>query len=175
MRSILPACAVFAVVAFATPAQAQFGNSGLALTFGYFGVSEDEAVSIDGGFPIGLEGTRYIENGFESYLRFQVMLLRPNIGDQTAIGVAPALGIRYLFAEEMVRPYVGIDLSYLHLFNAVPGLVVDRVGPGANLGIEFFVSDSVAIGARAQTAMYLALDRQPYFSYGASAVAATYF
>ncbi len=169
-------CAVVAAALWASPAAAQYGNSGLALTTGYFQVSEQqETVAVDSGIPIGLEGSRYLENGFETYLRLQGMLLKERITQQYVVGLAPAIGIRYLFNEQGIRPYAGFDLSYLHIFGGDTGLVLDRVGPGVNLGIEFAVSDQLSLGVRAQSALYVMLNKSPFFSLGASAVAATYF
>lgn len=175
MRSILSAAAMFAALVVAGPAQAQYGNTGLSLSVGYFGVSEARTYAVDYGIPIGLEGTRYIEGGFETYLRGQAMLLREKVTGSFLIGLAPSLGIRYLFSEEFVRPYVGVDISYFHVFGGPSQLVVNRVGPGANVGIEFFVTDTVTLGARAQGALYVTLNEAPFWSFGGNVVAATYF
>ena len=61
----------------------------------------------------------------------------------------PSAGVKYLLMEESVRPYVGLDLSYLHLFGS-PVAPVDFVGLGPNIGVDWFLSDSVSIGVRAR-------------------------
>src|SRR3954462_11139029 len=111
MRSILPAVAVVAALAWAGPAQAQYGNSGLGLSLGYFGLNESTAFGINSAVPLGLEASRYLEDGWETYAHLQLMITKERVTNSSVVGVAPAVGIRYLLHEEGYRPYLGLDLS----------------------------------------------------------------
>ncbi|HSP77453.1 MAG TPA: hypothetical protein VLQ93_02915, partial [Myxococcaceae bacterium] len=88
-------------------------------------------------------------------------------------GVAPSLGLRYLFLEESIRPSLGADLSYLHVFK--PQTAAPYAGLGPNAGVDFFVSDSVSLGARVQYNVYLSLNDPLQTSLTLSAGAAVYY
>ncbi|HEX8437694.1 MAG TPA: hypothetical protein VF697_21480, partial [Archangium sp.] len=68
---------------------------------------------------------------------------------------------------------VGADLSYLHIFK--PQGDSNFVGVGPNAGVDFFVSDSISIGARAQYNAYLSLEEAVQTSLILSAGTAVYF
>lgn len=168
MRKLLFAVPAM-VTMWAVPAQAQFGNTGLGLGVGYLKMT----TSIDWGVPVSLEGSRYLENGFETYARVGMMILTEPVLKKQVLGATPSIGIRYLFSEESVRPYIGADIAYIHIF--FEGGAYQRVGPGLNLGVDMFVSESIALGVRGTAAMYISLNQSPEFSFGALAVASTYF
>jgi len=168
-----PLFALLAALFWAAPASAQFSNRSLGLTVGYMDI--DDADRLDNGIPIGLMGSLYIENGFEAVAHFDVMILREQIasGNKQVVGIAPSIGIRYLFSEEQIRPYAGLDLSFLLTFRDAG--VKSYFGLGPNLGIDFFVSSSVSLGVRAQYNLYLTLNSPIQNSIAGQVVAATYF
>jgi len=152
-------------------AHAQFANKSLGLSVGY--VDLNDADALDNAIPIGLMGSIYIENGFDAVLHADLMLVRDQISGNLILGWNLAPGIRYLFLEEQIRPYVGVDLSFFGLFR--PAAYQQYFGLGPNVGIDFFVSDSVSLGARAVANVYLTLNRPAQLSVGGQFVAATYF
>lgn len=165
--------ALLAALLWAAPASAQFANRSLGLTVGYMDI--DDADRLDNGVPIGLMGSLYIENGFEAVAHFDVMILKEQIasGNKQVVGIAPSIGVRYLFSEEQIRPYAGLDLSFLMTFRDAG--VKAYFGLGPNLGIDFFVTSSVSLGVRAQYNLYLTLNAPVQNSIAGQVVAATYF
>jgi outer membrane protein len=143
-------------------ATASFANRslGLGLTgFKLFG----ESGNIDWGVPISLEAAYYIENGFELYLRVPAMVLsQPLLVPPVIFGTGGQFGLRYLFMEESIRPFINFHLAGLVFFRE-PKVVF--AGPGAGAGIEFFVGDSVSLGLRAYGDLFVTLaDRGFIFS-----------
>jgi outer membrane protein len=172
MRTYLCAFSLLAALLGASPAHAQFANRSLGLSLGYMDFNRTAGLA---GTPfIGLEGSLYIENGFEvvslSKLMFPVDTFATP--EKRVIGLAPSLGIRYLLLEETIRPYVGSDISYLVVFKESTS---NFVGLGPNAGVDFFLSDSVSLGVRVQYNFYLALNEDTQTSLTASAGLATYF
>jgi outer membrane protein len=135
-------------------ASASFANRMLGISGGYSAFTANQ-VALSTVIPFALEAGYYIESGFDLYLRVQLGLIRQGVGfgvDRNSpgflFGIGGQLGIRYLFLEESVRPYVGIHLAGL-------GLPSDlRIGPpgygglGACGGVDFFLADSISLGVR---------------------------
>jgi outer membrane protein len=163
-------CTLFLV----SPARAQFANKSLGLQAGFLnltGVSN----ALDFGIPIGLAGSIYIENGFDVVAHIGIMVVHDPAPSQNLLALdGPALGLRYLFLEESVRPFVGLDLSFLNIFGNVPLKDTAFAGLGPNAGVEFFVSESISIGLVARFNLYVSLN-QVWESFGANLQVATYF
>ena len=94
-------------------ASASFANRNLGLGVGGFGiVGNSTAVGIDWGVPITLEGGFYIESGFEVFLRIPLLFAYQKFGvtadDGPGIVIASGgqFGLKYMFLEESIRPYV---------------------------------------------------------------------
>lgn len=155
----------------AAPAHAQFANRSLGLSLGY--MNFQRTAGLDSGAFLGLDASLYIESGFELVSLTKITFPVDPSTDKRVVGVAPSIGMRYLFAEESIRPYLGADLSYLFVFKA--DTTPQYVGVGPNAGIDFFVSDSVSLGARAQYNFYIALNEKTQNSLIFSAGAAAYF
>ncbi len=155
----------------AAPAHAQFDNRGLGLSLGY--MSFNRTAGLDSGFFVGLDASLYIESGFELVSLTKVSFPLDPTTDKRVIGLAPSVGLRYLFLEESIRPYLGADISYLLVFKA--DTTPQYVGLGPNLGVDFFVSDSVSLGVRGQYNFYIALNEETQSSLILSAGAAAYF
>ena len=171
MRSLLSTLALLAALFTAAPSHAQFANRSLGLSLGYMNFNNTVSLSHTG--FIGFDASLYIENGFEVVSLTKLAFPYDPISDRRVLGLAPSLGLRYLFLEEAVRPYVGADLSYLHIFK--PQGDSNFFGLGANVGIEVFVSDSISLGARGQFNVYLALNEGSQTSLMGSLGASVYF
>lgn len=155
---------------WAPEAHAQFANRSIGLSAGYLSLTPD--AGIDQGIPISFDASLYIEGGFDFVASVPLMILREPGGRQV-IGMAPSTGIRYLFSEETVRPYIEADLSYLHVFR--PEGTTNFVGLGPSAGIDVFVGSSVSVGVRGVYTFYLALNTPVTSSFGALAGVKTYF
>jgi outer membrane protein len=163
-------CTLFLV----SPARAQFANKSLGLQAGFLnltGVSN----ALDFGIPIGLAGSIYIENGFDVVAHIGIMVVHDKVLNQNVLALdGPALGVRYLFMEESIRPFAGMDISFLNIFGNANQQNTAFAGLGPNAGVEFFVSDSISIGLIARFNLYISLN-EVWESFGANAQVATYF
>ena len=171
MRSFLAALVLLAALCVATPAHAQFANHSLGLSAGY--INFNNTASLSSSAFVGLDASLYIEGGFEVVSLTKLSFPEDPITGLRVVGIAPSLGVRYLFLEESVRPYIGADLSYLHVFKDVGTSNFFGVGP--NAGLDLFVSDSISVGARAQFNAYLALNERVQTSLILSVGTAVYF
>ncbi len=171
MRSLLLALGLSVAFFAATPAHAQFANRSLGLSAGY--MSFNNTATLNDTVFLGFDASLYIEGGFEAVSLTKIAFPEDPISGKRVVGLAPSLGIRYLFLEESIRPYLGADLSYLHVFK--PQGDSNFFGVGPNAGIEFFVSDSISLGARAQFNVYLSLSEQVQTSLILSGGTAVYF
>lgn len=177
MRALVVATVLAAAALWAPEAHAQFANRSLGLSAGYISLAQTD-VGIDQGIPISLDASLYIENGFDFVVTFPLMILRDTAdpafpGGRQVIGVAPSSGIRYLFSEESVRPYLEADISYLHVFRETG--TSDFVGIGPAAGIDIFTGDTVSIGARVMYTAYLSLNAPVQSSFGGLVGLKTYF
>jgi hypothetical protein len=71
-----------------------------------------------------------------------------------------------------LRPYLGLDLAYLHVFLAEES---NFVGLAPNGGVDFFVSDTWSLGLRGYFNAYYWINRSLQTSLGASLGASAYF
>lgn len=171
MRSFCSALALLAALFLAAPAHAQFANRSLGLSAGY--MNFNNTASLNSTVFLGFDASLYVESGFEVVSLTKLSFPYDPISEKRVVGLAPSLGIRYLFLEEGIRPYIGADLSYLHIFKDSGEQNFFGVGP--NAGVEFFVSDSISLGARAQFNAYLSLDEAVQTSLILSAGTSVYF
>mgnify|MGYP007112205719 CR=1 FL=1 len=162
MRKMLQPLLVAAVLCGAAPSFGQtFANRYLGL-----GVSVVKLLgnspSLDVFVPISIEGGWYLENGFEFYARPQFFITRVlqgaqqsdgSVGAGIVVGGGGQVGVRYLFLEESIRPYIGLHASLVVLATAPAASFIP--GPGVNVGVDFFVADSVSIGLRVPVDLYL--------------------
>ncbi|MBI3185186.1 MAG: hypothetical protein HYZ28_23870 [Myxococcales bacterium] len=171
MRRLLPIALAVALFS-ATEAQAQFANRSLGASLGYMRFNGDQP--FDWAIPLGLESSLYVENHFDLTARVLLMLITERIEARQIVAAQTNLGVRYLFAEESLRPYAGAELAFLYIFRN-DGLQPAFFGIGPNLGIDYFAGDTVSVGARGFVYLYLMLNQRVWNSYGAQAVVATYF
>jgi outer membrane protein len=172
MRILLTVCLAAAAFLWAAPAQAQFENRHFGISGGYLSVSSDIPISM--AIPLSLEAGSYLQDGWEWYVHIPLMIVQESILQENVFGVGTHAGLRYLFAEEDVRPYIGAELAGLYLLETSRGNLLYG-GPGAVLGLEVFVSDSVSIGARVRGDFFLNLKESPIFAGGGQVTAAAYF
>lgn len=162
---------VFAAAALApSQADAQFANRSVSLSIGYMHLNE--AVGLESGFPLGLHYSGYIESGFEWTAGVQGMILRDATTRQV-VAVSGGPGLRYLFLEEGLRPYVGAELTYLHIFGYE--FATQFVGLGPYVGVDYFVTDTFSIGLRGQYNIYVMLNQRTQTALGANAVFSAWF
>ena len=114
MRSFFLALGISVALFVATPAHAQFANRSLGLSAGY--MNFNNTASLNSTVFLGFDASLYIENGFEVVSLTKIAFPFDPISERRVVGLAPSLGVRYLFMEESIRPYIGADLSYLHVF-----------------------------------------------------------
>ena len=189
MAKKLSTCVLVLGLLAATEANAQagsFANRSLGLGVSGFGIVSGDAVGIDWGVPITLEGGFYIESGFEVFLRIPLMFAHqlfgvpPTNGPGIVLASGGQFGLKYMFLEESIRPYVTLHLAGLYFVRDAQTqtqLTNFFMGPGIGAGLDFFVAESVSLGVRSYFDMYVTLNvTNPLsFSLGAGAAATTYF
>jgi outer membrane protein len=142
---------VVLAVLFTPAAHAQFANRSVGGTAGYLQL--DPNLGIEYGIPVGIEYSSYLENGFDWVSHAHGMIIKEPITQSNTWGFTLGTGIRYLFMEEHFRPYVGFDLSYLHIFGLTgTASFFGLVGP--NVGFEYFVTDGTSLGIRGEYNLY---------------------
>lgn len=164
-------------------ATASFAPRELGLGVSGFALLPKGADPVSWGLPLTLEGGYYIESGFELYLRIPLMLLQQQTGfgaDHSAPGTILAtggqFGVRYLFMEESIRPYVMLHLAAIYFFRDPSIGNSFYAGPGAGAGIDFFVADSVSLGLRGTVDLFITLNpTSVLFAVGGGVNATTYF
>lgn len=169
---------IFAVLV-AGNAQAQFANRsvGGGLSFVKF-TGGSAASGLDFAVPLTLQGSIYLENGFDLYAQVPLMLVQVNAGASTpdghgqVFGTGAHLGARYLFSEETLRPWVGLELACFVLLTTTPLVFA---GPGASLGVDWFVSDSISVGAHGFFDLFVELNAPLRPSFGGGLSFAAYF
>lgn len=174
MRKLLPFAALLIALGWAQTAQAQYANKSITVSPSY--LFTDKQLGFDGALPLYIGGTLYLEGGFELYSQFPIALVREQTrrGDQWVFGWGNHTGVRYLFMEgELFRPYVGLELAYLQI------LGVDQTrhfaGPGAVLGFDYFLSDSISLGLRGQADLFITLGANPLIAYGGGLTLGVWF
>jgi outer membrane protein len=171
----------------ATSAHAtSFANRGLGLGVGFMKLFTDDSSVPEFAVPLWLEGSYYAENGFDVYVRIPLALASVKIGAPTASGAGLVVatggqfGVRYLFMEETVRPFVSLHLSGIYVIRPTQQGVIDvgsnlLAGPGVGAGVEYFVGDSVSLQLRGFFDWFIALNTPQRFSLGGTLTASTYF
>ena len=171
--SILTFVAVSGLL-LAPDAQAQYANRSLGI-----GAQATTSINNAAQWALTIEGSVYLDSGFELFLRIPVMITHSPVGAATpsgsgqVFGTGGSLGARYLFLQEQIRPWIGLQLSTLVLFTQP--LVTYYFGPGATLGTDFFVTDFLSIGVRGTYDMFIDLNRPLRHNLGAGLNVTTVF
>jgi outer membrane protein len=181
MTKPLPLLLVLAVLLVGSEARAQFSNRSIGIGLSYMKLQADNEL-IDGAIPLTLETSLYIDNGFDIYLHVPLMLMwqrafvTANNGPGWVLGTGGNLGIRYFFSEENFRPWLGGEIAGLYIFrdSAVAG-AAGMGGAGVRAGADYFVSDSVSIGAQVFFDLFITLNEPFRLSYGGGLNAAAHF
>ena len=174
MRKFLPLAAFLLVLGWAQTAQAQYANKSITIAGGYLGT--DKGVGFNGAVPLYIGGSLYLEGGWELYTHFPIALVRENTTGSWFLGWGNHTGIRYLLSEDYLRPYVGAELAFLQILRDTGlGGTHTSVGPGVIAGVEYFVSESISVGVRAQMNVFLSLPLEALFSYGGAATLGIWF
>ena len=172
VKTGLLACALL----LAPVVHAQFDNRSLGLTIGGARLTQD---NLQWSIPFSLEFSQYLDDGFEATASFQAMYLRLNEGRLGVMGITPAVGFRYLFLQEQIRPWLGADVVYFHVFDdpTFGRLVLwpDLVGFGAKVGCEFFVAETISIGVKANANFFFVINQPVTIQVGASLTTNVYF
>jgi len=170
MRSLALLAALATGLICAPDAHAQFANRSLGISAGYMRLNLN---NMDWGVPLGVDASLYIENHFDLVFHAYGMVLNDPVLGRQFVGVYGATGVRYLFNEEGVRPYAGLDLGYFQTFMRDPN--ANLVGLTPNLGIEWMAGDTWSIGARGQFTGYFMLNQPVQTSTGLHLQLSTWF
>lgn len=128
---------------------------------------------------LSLEFSQYLESGFEFVVRVPVLIADVAVGADTASGAGKvfatggSMGVRYLFLEGLVRPWVGLQLSGVVLVTTPE--VSWFLGAGTTLGLDWVLSESWSIGARGSYDVFVDLNRPWRHQLGGSLVASVLF
>lgn len=151
-------------------AHAQFANHSIGFEAAGVFVANPDAQNVGSGGQVGIDATLYIESGVELYFRALVGIHHAmpsacidsaghmNVNGCEVVGVIPAVGFRYLFSEESVRPYLGLTLGYLAFFTSTYD---SRFSISPMGGLEFFVSENFSVGIQAEYHLMLELGASP--------------
>ena len=172
MRTGILGFSLTVVALLSFPAKAQYANRSLGIGAGYSRINAD--AQVEWALPFTLEGSLYIEDGFEVYAHVPLMIMFERATGLPLVAFGVDVGARYLFLEETFRPYVGVQGGFLYI-NRDNGQSKVLFGPGAALGFDYFVADTVSIGPRGFFNLYIALGQPLRWSYGASASVNFYF
>jgi hypothetical protein len=169
----------FLVVALlaAGSARAQFANRHIGLELSPMRFTDHELTT---GLSATLDLSFYIDEGFEVGGRVPFAVFLTTQSTRQRLGTGGQVYARYLFSQERLRPWVDVELDVLYIFrDNVDGSTQQQafVGPGASLGLDYLVTDSVAIGARTMFTLYIALENDAPLrpSYGGTINVSVYF
>lgn len=138
---------IFAVLLIPAAAHAQYSNHSLGLAPQVTTFTDSRAVM----WGLTLEFSNYLESGFGVFARIPALIAEVPVGADTPTGqgrvfaTGGSAGVRYLFVEGTVQPWVGLQLTSLVLMTQE---VTWFFGTGATLGLDWVLSESWAVGAR---------------------------
>jgi len=175
MRSFLLALGLSSAILITSPAFAQYANRSIGASVGLLKLNQQGG--LDYGLPLGLLYTNFLTDlNLDVTLRAQLMLLRDPVLNRYIIGATPSVGVRYLFSQESIRPYIGLDVTYLHIFyDTNNASVANLVGASPNAGVDFFLNGSFSVGLHVQFTLYPMLNDQWQSSFGGTVDVATYY
>lgn len=186
MRAFLFGAVALAVLSWARPAHAQFQNHSIGLGLGYLYMQPDMKIG-NAGLPpaLALDATVYMESGIDVGLRFGFAIqttpstTTPGDTSQTVV-LYPAAMMRYFLWQDYFRPYVGVNLEFVHSFSsdAVNALLMPSdsyVGLAPTVGFEYFFAEDWSIGLNGEFAGYFGLNAGAHYSAQLWARIATHF
>ena len=116
-----------------------------------------------GMFGVSIEFSNYLQSSFEFFARVPLLIAEVAVGADTPDGAGRvfstggSFGVRYLFLETAVRPWVGLQLSGVVLVTKPE--VTWFLGAGASVGVEWVLDESWSIGARGVYDVFIDLNR----------------
>jgi outer membrane protein len=149
---------VFGLMVLAPAAHAQYSSSALGV-----GIQATTVVSTGPQYGLTLEYSRYLESSFEFYVRAPVLIVETPVGAATesgagrVFGTGLSLGVRYLFHEEVLRPWVGLHLGASVLITRPE--IAWFLGPGTAVGLDWVLSESFSLGLRGSYDVFVDLNR----------------
>jgi hypothetical protein len=164
---------LLAVLCFALPAQAQYGNHRIGANIGALYFSAKDVESVLGVVPLAVEYSLYIENGFDVGAQVPLVILFDTVSKSQQFATGLSFNFRYLLLEEYIRPYLGAQLGGLYIFRREHGSFFFDIGPIA--GIDLFVAEAWSIGPRLFANVHLMLNERVRFSIGGFLSVHTYF
>ncbi len=172
MRTILAVALLASGVA-----HAQFQNRHVGIELSPMRFTDADVTA---GLMAVLDGAFYLDNGFELGLRVPLAMFLTSVASRQLLGTGGQAYFRYLFLQESLRPWAGLELDVLYLFRNNPDQSTNTqvfAGPGASAGLEYFVTNEVSIGARTFFALYIAVNNRAPLrpSYGGTLNASVYF
>jgi hypothetical protein len=184
LRRLLVVGVFLAALSSASPAQAQFfRNNGISVLTGWKGLgSTFDGLTGSKIWNMSDQGT--IGLGYYTALGYQLWfdILQAEIGmgaERIVTGRQPGpifsfsatSGVRYIFLEERIRPFVSAHLQYLQIIpvvanpeiptNALTGNAPFWVGARVGGGCEFFIMDEVSLLGHVGIAGFTGLNSPP--------------
>jgi len=150
-------------------ARAQFANRSIGFSGGYIQLNEPV---ISWAVPLGLMGTYYLEDGLELTARVHGLIVTLQTTGQQAFAASGGMGVRYLFLQELFRPYVGLELSYFQAFLQNP---LNYAGASPAAGFEVMLGPQLSVGPRGQMNFYWMLNRSLVVGFEVTVDLAAYF
>lgn len=173
MRHFLVGAGLLFALAWATPAHAQYANHSIGFSVGYLKVNDN--AGLDWAIPFGITYTAYIDGGLDAVVHAQGAITQEPFSTRQDFAIFPSIGLRYRLMSEAFRPYVGLDLVYLHVFSDTLADLTNWVGLGPNVGFEYFPADSWSIGLRGQFNAYWWLSKSIDTGFGVTAEVNFYY
>jgi len=164
---------LLAVLCFATPAEAQYGNHRMGLGAGAMHFRAKDMESIWGLVPLALEYSIYIEDGFDIGAQVPMVIFFDTITKKEYFAMGTGFNFRYLFMEEHIRPYVGAQLGGIYIFGRAASSFFIDIGPIG--GLDYFISDTWSIGPRLFANLHFMLNERLRYSFGGFFSVHTYF
>ena len=175
VRSRLSCFVVLLFLAFPGLAQAQYAPQTLGLGPHVTFVPGSQAVM----WGVAIEFSRYLESGFEFFSRVPLLIAQTPVGADTIDGsgrvfaTGASLGVRYLFVEGSLRPWVGLQVGGVVLITQpAPRWFL---GTGATLGLDWVLTESWSVGARAIYDVFIDLNRPWRHQLGGSLIVSVLF
>lgn len=153
-------------------AHAQFANRSIGFSAGYIQLNDN---ILNRGFPFGLMGTYYLEDGLELTARVHGLIVTVLLTNTQSFAASGGFGLRYLFLQEQFRPYVGVEISYFQLIGQGGGELLNYVGAAPAAGFDLMLGSQFSLGPRGQVNLFWMLNRNLNFAYEVTVEAAAYF
>lgn len=156
--TFLPLALAGCVLFSATDAMAQFKNHTIGFEAGYMVI--DRGLGAGSGPVLGIDSTLYIENGFDLFFRVAAGVHEDLLSKSNSVGFFPAMGVRYLFSEEHLQPFLGANLAFMHFFGA-NNLPAALVSVSPNAGLNYYFTDTFMAGLQLEYHLILSLNQSP--------------